>query len=100
MDSYNKNTTRRKAQSIQDMINSTPATGSGLKKSGYSGPKNATGRVTGNTQSLYATSDLSGINRLIMTDGVIPMKECQSLKSRGIRLTLLTLCAVISLREI
>ena len=50
MDSYNKNTTRRKAQSIQDMINSTPATGSGLKKSGYSGPKNATGRVTGNTQ--------------------------------------------------
>ena len=62
MDSYNKNTTRRKAQSIQDMINSTPATGSGLKKSGYSGPKNATGRVTGNTQSLYATSDLSGIN--------------------------------------
>ena len=62
MDSYNKNTTKRKAQSIQDMINSTPTTGSGLKKSGYSGPKNATGRVTGNTQSLYATSDLSGIN--------------------------------------
>lgn len=62
MDSYNKNTTKRKAQSIQEMINSTPASGSGIKKSGYSGPKNTATRVSGNTQSLYATSDLSGIN--------------------------------------
>lgn len=62
MDSYNKNTTKRKAQSIQEMINSTPASGSGIKKSGYTGPKNTATRVSGNTQSLYATSDLSGIN--------------------------------------
>lgn len=62
MDSYNKNTTKRKAQSIQEMINSTPAAGSGIKKSGYTGPKNTATRVSGNTQSLYATSDLSGIN--------------------------------------
>lgn len=62
MDSYNKNTTKRKAQSIQEMINSTPASGSGIKKSGYTGPKNTATRVSGNTQSIYATSDLSGIN--------------------------------------
>lgn len=62
MDSYNKNTTKRKAQSIQEMINSTPVSGSGIKKSGYTGPKNTATRVSGNTQSLYATSDLSGIN--------------------------------------
>lgn len=62
MDSYNKNTTKRKAQSIQEMINSTPASGSGIKKSGYTGPKNTATRVSGNTQSLYATSELSGIN--------------------------------------
>lgn len=53
----NKGGAKRKAQSIQEMINSTPQSGSGLRKSGYAGPKNGAGqRPSGNT------TDLSGIN--------------------------------------
>lgn len=62
MDNYNKNGSKRKAQTIQEMINSTSSQGSGLKKSGYSGPKSGPSSVSQNTSSLYATSDLSGIN--------------------------------------
>ena len=67
MDNNNKNVGKRRAQTIQEMINSSGTGGSGLKKSGYTGPKNAGGMnpggmVSGNTSSLSATSDLSGIN--------------------------------------
>ena len=56
MDFNSKNNGKRKAQSIQDMINSTPQSGSGIRKSSYSGPKNVQSAVSSHT------SDLSGIN--------------------------------------
>ena len=62
-----KNSGKRKAQSIQEMINSTPSSSGGLRKSGYAGPKNATRPASGNaasygsTSALGNTSDLSGI---------------------------------------
>lgn len=60
--SNNKNTGKRKAQSIQDMINNTPSGGQGIKKSSYSGPKNVSAAVSQHTASFGNTSDLSGIN--------------------------------------
>jgi len=55
MDFNNKNSGKRKAQSIQDMINtSQPSGGNGIRRSSYSGPKSMGG--TSNTM------DLSGIN--------------------------------------
>lgn len=53
--SNNKNTGKRKAQTIQEMINSTPQGGSGIKRSGYSGPKSV-------SSSIGHTSDLSGLD--------------------------------------
>lgn len=53
--SGNRQNGKRRAQSIQEMINSSPAGGSGIRKSGYSGPKNAKSAIAN-------TSDLSGIN--------------------------------------
>ena len=65
----NKTTGKRKAQTIQEMINNTPSNGQGLKRSGYAGPKSgpnaaSMGRTSslGNTSSFGHTSDLSGIN--------------------------------------
>lgn len=66
--SGNKNTGKRKAQSIQDMINSTPSGGTGIRRSGYSGPKSGPAssagiRANGGvTSPLSNTSDLSGIS--------------------------------------
>lgn len=57
--SNNKNTGKRKAQTIQEMINSTPQSVGGLRKSGYSGPKNVNSAVKGYTSDL---SSLDGIN--------------------------------------
>lgn len=57
--SSNKNTGKRKAQTIQEMINSTPQSGTGIRKSGYSGPKNINSAVSSHTSDL---SGLSGIN--------------------------------------
>lgn len=52
-----KNSGKRRAQTIQEMINNAPSTGQGggIRRSNYAGPKNA-GAVSQNT------SDLSGIN--------------------------------------
>ena len=57
-----KNSGKRKAQSIQEMINSTPTGGTGIRKSGYSGPKSGPARASQNTSPLGNTSDLSGIS--------------------------------------
>ncbi len=46
----NKNTGKRKAQSIHDMINASPGMSAGIKRSAYKGPKNPT------------TSDNSSLN--------------------------------------
>lgn len=61
--STNKNNGKRKAQSIQDMINAPSQGIRGIGKSGYTGPKKgadmaSSTRVTGNTTAL----DLNGIN--------------------------------------
>ena len=63
----NRNTGKRKAQTIQEMINSSPASVGGIKKSGYAGPKSMGASASRNTASLGSsiignTSDLSGIN--------------------------------------
>lgn len=57
--SNNKNTGKRKAQTIQEMINSAPQSGSGLRKSGYTGPKNVNSAIMGHTSDL---GSLDGIN--------------------------------------
>lgn len=57
--SNNKNTGKRRAQTIQEMINSAPQGGSGIKRSGYSGPKSVNSAVSGHTSDLSA---LDGIN--------------------------------------
>lgn len=56
--SSNKNNGKRRAQTIQEMINNAPTASTGIKKSGYSGPKsmNSVNPAGG------VTSDLSGIN--------------------------------------
>lgn len=63
--SGNKNTGKRKAQSIQDMINSTPASGSGIRKSSYSGPKNAVGSnnsMSGNISQIGSMNANRSVN--------------------------------------
>lgn len=64
--SINKNNGKRKAQTIQDMINS-PSTGirGGIGRSGYTGPKKGTDQAAniGGSNKFNTTSfDLSGIN--------------------------------------
>ena len=51
-----KNAGKRKAQSIQDMINATPSGGTGIRRSSYSGPKSLNASAQGGRQ------DISGIN--------------------------------------
>ena len=49
----NKTTGKRKAQTIQEMINNTPSNGQGLKRSGYAGPKSGPNAASmGRTSSL------------------------------------------------
>jgi len=64
--SGNKNTGKRKAQSIQDMINSTPASGSGIKRSTYAGPKNAAASINSMNSGNSNTGriNLSGLSNV------------------------------------
>lgn len=63
--STNKNNGKRKAQSIQDMINAPSTSRGGLGRSGYTGPKKGNDRTSSLGMTLAGhtgTMDLSGIN--------------------------------------
>ncbi|MDO4189057.1 MAG: hypothetical protein Q4D29_08715 [Lachnospiraceae bacterium] len=78
--SSNKNTGKRKAQSIQDMINSTPS-GAGIKKSGYSGPKSG-GASAGGRAALGNTASMGGV-RPIGSTSPISVRPAGSTSSLG-----------------